>query len=442
MNDADNSEDSSCEDNTSDVPRQSEVSNASDFETLIKEKMTLIDKMIKNKDRVSLHHGISLHDFFILAWFLNDVSMSRLMKDELNKTIATVLSMDIADCAKIFAYGKKAGTTGEMLMKCKAEGIHSKDDLYQIVRRQWHVDHFTLHTSVELEVKLDSKKTWAYEKKMAKDEIRKAKLDKTTEKKEVSKRSLLMTFHTTLSIKTMQDVCATYGVVAALGLSMNLATFASMNINEWELYRTTAAVDRCENEELWFATSNSTQECARELASVLEFFFVTMNALASSFLLLCVVMSSGIFIAIGFPNVHTSRPEEEMVVVDRFMGEFTALNVLFLFCIFASSTGLVFFMQLKISSSYLVQLVMLIASISGVGLIGVILWLCIEVKRAKDVIEHLRRKTKPGKMSNLQMWKKFFCCSSTRADEADECLPPYEQADRNGSGQEHQFKIG
>jgi hypothetical protein len=62
---------------------------------------------------------------------------------------------------------------------------------------------------------------------------------------------------------------------------------------------------------------------------------------------LTLLLSSWLYIAFGIPGADRTRADEVQAVVARLSGEFATLNVLFLFSVGLSGTGLIQLVQIK-----------------------------------------------------------------------------------------------
>ena len=70
-----------------------------------------------------------------------------------------------------------------------------------------------------------------------------------------------------------QNVCGTYGILSALMLTMNVSAFGSMSVEEWALFETGLAVERCESPGTGNEVNlgyNTTQECVEYLSHASE----------------------------------------------------------------------------------------------------------------------------------------------------------------------------
>jgi len=209
-------------------------------------------------------------------------------------------------------------------------------------------------------------------------------------KEEMDRKTWLGTFHFNFSLTTMQNICSTHGVICALLLTMNIGSFASMTVEEWEQYEKGIATARCERGGYGVNLNANLTDCARENREITEVWFVLSNHLAASFLLLCLLLATGLYICVSLPNAAESRPDEIAAVVARFSGEFTTLQVLFVLSIFCSGSGLVQLVQLKTSNWEIVIAVNWITAVTGLALAGMGIWLFQEVQMTKKMIKELR----------------------------------------------------
>jgi hypothetical protein len=149
----------------------------------------------------------------------------------------------------------------------------------------------------------------------------------------------------------MESTCATYGILSALLLTMNVGSFGAMEIEEWGAFESGVAMERCNGTSLFRWSSGrpgeTVEECVTALSAESEKWFVASNYAACLFLMLTLLLSSWLYIAFGVPGADRTRPDEVQAVVARFSGEFATLNVLFLFSVGLSGTGFTQLTQIK-----------------------------------------------------------------------------------------------
>ena len=160
------------------------------------------------------------------------------------------------------------------------------------------------------------------------------------------------TFHFTFSLESIESTCATYGILSALLLSMNVASFGAIAVDEWAAFESGVAVQRCDPDAPFsFRASNETlSSCVERLSWTSEYYFIGLNFSAAVALMVCLLLSSWLYIAISMPNASRSRPDEVQAVVARFSGEFLTLNGLFLLSVIISLIGLNQLVQIKSKS--------------------------------------------------------------------------------------------
>ena len=77
----------------------------------------------------------------------------------------------------------------------------------------------------------------------------------------------------TYTCERAQNVCATYGILSALMLTMNVSAFGSMSVEEWELFEKGLATERCNGSgggDVNLGRFNTTQECVDYISHVSE----------------------------------------------------------------------------------------------------------------------------------------------------------------------------
>ena len=188
----------------------------------------------------------------------------------------------------------------------------------------------------------------------------------------------------------MQNICSTHGVICALLLTMNIGSFASMTIDEWDQYEKGIATTRCKRGGYFVDLDSNVTDCARKNREDTEIWFVMSNHIAASLLLISLLFATGLYICLSLPNAAESRPDEIASVVARFSGEFVTLQVLFALSIFCSGAGLMQLIQLKTSNWDVVIAVNIISGVTVFILIGMGIWLYQEVKISKEMIRELR----------------------------------------------------
>lgn len=174
---------------------------------------------------------------------------------------------------------------------------------------------------------------------------------------------------------------------------MNVASFGSMEIDEWEAYETGVALQRCTNATIlnYRRAGQTVEECVDELSWVSEYTFVASNYVACCALLVTLLLSSWLYIALSLPDAQKNRPDEVQAVVARFSGEFLALNVFFLLSMVASGAGLNQLVQLKIRFWSLVVFLNFVGGTVLLTIIALSVWLVWEVHVARGLIRQIRK---------------------------------------------------
>jgi len=307
------------------------------------------------------------------------------------------------------------GSLESCLKKCEDEGLHDLDDLRQLSRRVWLGEYFPAKIALRMENAFDSPTFDREMKSFAPNES--ARVEAKT--KQWTKYLSLKT-----TIEIMQATCTTLGIVSALMLTMNVSSFSSMTIDEWDMYETGVGADRCDPSVSWNSLKkNETQsECAHRLRIWSEWFFVLLNQGAVALLLVSVLFSSWLYIGLAMPNAVPSRPDEERIVVTRFSGEFVMLQVSFAIAMMFSVFGITQLMQLKISTWDLVTAVNWI-NITAVVLIFFIgAWLWRAVLKSRHFISLLRSENSNDRAASGLEWERVGNVDDISTEPAGEIL--------------------
>ena len=251
---------------------------------------------------------------------------------------ATKMHQHLTDFIEQYAIkGEKVpGCVAECIEICEINALEDLDDLRTLSRRCWLGEYFPAKVALRFENALESPEMLDFFKK----------LDEGTYKKPWAK-----TFYFTYSIESMESTCATYGILSALLLTMNVGSFGAIEIEEWGAFESGVAMERCNGTSLFRWSSGrpgeTVEECITALSAESEKWFIMANFGASLFLILTLLFSSWLYIAFGIPGADRTRPDEVQAVVARLSGEFATLNVLFLFSVALSGTGILQLTQIK-----------------------------------------------------------------------------------------------
>jgi hypothetical protein len=232
--------------------------------------------------------------------------------------------------------GKHPGCVAECIEICQINALLKLEDLRKLSRRCWLGEYFPANVALRFESALQSPELLYFFKKL--DEVDK-------------KKPWANTFHFTYSMESMESTCATYGILSALLLTMNVGSFGAIEIEEWGAFESGVATERCNGTSLFRWSSGrpgeTVEECITALSAESEKWFIMANFGASLFLILTLLFSSWLYIAFGIPGADRTRPDEVQAVVARFSGEFATLNFLFLFSVALSGTGILQLTQIK-----------------------------------------------------------------------------------------------
>ena len=249
----------------------------------------------------------------------------------------TGLDTHLEDFIELYAIeGKKVpGCKAECIEICEINALHDLDDLRTLSRRCWLGEYFPAKVALRFENALESPEMLEFFKKVD----------------EGNKKPWAKTFYFTYSIESMESTCATYGILSALLLTMNVGSFGAIQIEEWGAFESGVAMERCNGTSLFRWSSGrpgeTVEECVTALSAETEQWFILANFGASLFLILTLLFSSWLYIAFGIPGADRTRPDEVQAVVARFSGEFATLNILFLFSVALSGTGILQLTQIK-----------------------------------------------------------------------------------------------
>jgi hypothetical protein len=230
---------------------------------------------------------------------------------------------------------KVPGCVAECIEICKINAMQDLNDLRMLSRRCWLGEYFPAKVALRFENALESPGMLRLFKKLD----------------EGNKKPWANTFHFTYSIESMESTCATYGILSALLLTMNVGSFGAIEIEEWGAFESGVALERCNGTSLFRWSSGrpgeTVEECITALSAESEKWFIVANFGASLFLILTLLLSSWLYITFGIPGADRTRPDEVQAVVARLSGEFATLNVLFLFSVALSGTGILQLTQIK-----------------------------------------------------------------------------------------------
>ena len=252
---------------------------------------------------------------------------------------AADLDQPLIDFIKEYAktFGEKhPGCEAECIEICQINALLKLEDLRKLSRRCWLGEYFPANVALSFESALQSPELLYFFKKL--DEVDK-------------KKPWANTFHFSYSMESMESTCATYGILSALLLTMNVGSFGAIEIEEWGAFESGVAMERCNGTSLFRWSSGrpgeTVEECITALSAETERWFIVANFGASLFLILTLLLSSWLYIAFGIPGADRTRPDEVQAVVARLSGEFATLNVLFLFSVALSFTGILQLTQIK-----------------------------------------------------------------------------------------------
>ena len=260
---------------------------------------------------------------------------------------------------------------------CEKHGIREIIDLKMLAKRVWLGDlGFPANVALRLEMALETSKIV--------DEVEALE-------NRVERKPWYSTFHFNLSLESMEYTCATYGILAALLLTMNVASFGSVTADEWETVEENLAVQRCNSSLFNMKKHDQTlEDCAEMTTDITETWFVVTNFLATIVLLIVCLFSSWLYLAFSVPAPDRTRPDEVQAVVARFSGEFLMLNTLFCLSVLASCVGLLQFMQIKLRSWDLFVFVAscFFVAVLLIGCMGV--WIFWEIRQATIYVKLIR----------------------------------------------------
>jgi hypothetical protein len=230
---------------------------------------------------------------------------------------------------------KHPGCVAECIEICQINDLQNINDLRKLSRRCWLGDYFPANVALRFENALESPEMLHFFNKLD----------------EGNKKPWTGTFHFTYSIESMESTCATYGILSALLLTMNVGSFGAIDISDWSSFESGVGMQRCNGTSLLRWTSGrpgeTVEECVSALSAESEKWFVVANFGASLFLIMTLLLSSWLYIAFGIPGADRTSPDEVQAVVARLSGEFATLNVLFLFSVAISGTGILQLTQMK-----------------------------------------------------------------------------------------------
>jgi hypothetical protein len=247
------------------------------------------------------------------------------------------LSKDLSEFIKEYAEQEKEvpGCKAECIEICKSNAMRDLNDLRMLSRRCWLGEYFPANVALNFESALQSPELLFFFDKLDKG----------------NKKPWANTFHFTYSIESMESTCATYGILSALLLTMNVGSFGAIDISDWSSFESGVGMQRCNGTSLLRWTSGrpgeTVEECITALSAESEKWFIVANFGASLSLILTLLLSSWLYIAFGIPGADRTRPDEVQAVVARLSGEFATLNVLFLFSVALSGTGILQLTQIK-----------------------------------------------------------------------------------------------
>jgi hypothetical protein len=231
--------------------------------------------------------------------------------------------------------GKHPGCVAECIEICQINALLKLEDLRKLSRRCWLGEYFPANVALSFESALQSPELLYFFEKLDAG----------------NKKPWANTFHFSYSMESMESTCATYGILSALLLTMNVGSFGAIEIEEWGAFESGVAMERCNGTSLFRWSSGrpgeTVEECITALSAESERWFIVANFGASLFLILTLLLSSWLYIAFGIPGADRTRPDEVQAVVARLSGEFATLNVLFIISVALSLTGILQLTQIK-----------------------------------------------------------------------------------------------
>ena len=285
----------------------------------------------------------------------------------------------------------RPGNPEACIQICQEQGITDLFDLKALAKRVWLGEYFPAKVAIRFENALESPEMVIEFKELEKAAVA-AEAEKKTGKESHTRKPWIGTFYFSNTIESMESACATYGILSALMLTMNVACFGSMEVDEWEAFKDGIGKQRCQEGAIlgWRKANQSEVECIDDLVDISEFLFVTSNYGACLLLLTTLLLSSWLYIAFSMPGADTSRPDEVQAVVARFSGEFLSLNIIFVLSVIFSVLALNQFVQLKLRTWTLVPITTTIGGIVVFFIIVMAIWILIEINIAKYHVEGLR----------------------------------------------------
>ena len=154
-------------------------------------------------------------------------------------TRSVKLSEDLVDFLKEHAEKEKEvpGCKAECIEICKSNAMRDLNDLRMLSRRCWLGEYFPAKVALRFENALESPRYIQRFNELEK----KSWMDK----KDTKPPWVNTYFPFSTTIESMESACATYGILSALLLTMNVSTFCSMQIDEWSAFESGVAMERC-----------------------------------------------------------------------------------------------------------------------------------------------------------------------------------------------------
>lgn len=233
------------------------------------------------------------------------------------------------------------------------------------------------------------------------------------------------------SLKSMESMCANYGLAAALVLTMTFANFGAVQEDDWNAYDKQIAIHECQPliDETCLASTtqranthldysrpvycldaltelhedpamnlNGTEmeccipviHCVRDATFRVMVAFNIGNGGATAVLLLVVLFTAWLYISLNATKANTDRWSEAKKLSDRLCQEFLFLQIFFIVGMFLAYLGIGATMVLKVSTmgqSWTITLIITFSCLAAPGFAAKCLW---EIHQTNTEIDQLR----------------------------------------------------
>jgi hypothetical protein len=205
------------------------------------------------------------------------------------------------------------------------------------------------------------------------------------------------------SVESMENVCANYGIIAALFGSITCSNIAGIGVEEWDSWRVNVAPSQCSHVN---STDTSAMEaCTADRLHTLQTNYFLTTITATFLLMIVVLFSAWLYIAIQWSGINQEVARERNIVINKFAHEFALLNFLFLISVFLAGfaeSNVVVTMSptMRFASGSIAAM-----WVAGVAVVVIGTWLTLETKASVKQVAELRQSERNKQLGRISSAK-------------------------------------